>query len=63
MIYGIDSVGVSVTISFITDKEPTKENIEKIEKLLESTKDEKSLSSYYQCVKFNRAEVVMKEEK
>ena len=63
MTYGIDSVGVNVTISFITDKEPTKENIEKIEKLLESSRDEKSLSSYYLNVKFNRAEIVIKEEK
>lgn len=61
MIYGIDSVGVRVDISFVTDKEPTKENIEKIEKLLESSEQEKSLSSYYTCVKFKRAEVVMEE--
>ena len=62
MTYGIDDVGVNITISFITDKEPTKENIEKIEKLLESTRDEKSLRSYYTCVKFKRAEVVMEGE-
>ena len=62
MTYGIDSVGVNVTISFTTDKEPTKENIEKIEKLLASSKEEKSLSSYYDCVKFNRAEVILSDE-
>lgn len=55
-------MGVNVEISFITDKEPTKEIIEKIEKLLESSKEEKSLSSYYAKVKFIRAEVVLGEE-
>lgn len=60
--YGIEAVGVNVSISFVTDKEPTKENIERIEKLLESSKDEKSLSSYYANVKFIRAEVVLGEE-
>ena len=62
MIYGVSDIGISVEISFITDKEPTKENIEKIEKLLESSKEEKSLSSYYANVKFIRAEVVLEEE-
>lgn len=55
---GIEDVGVNIQISFITDKEPTKENIEKIEKLLESSQQEKSLSSYYRNVKFLKAEVV-----
>lgn len=62
MTYGISDVGINVEISFITDKEPTKENIEKIEKLLESSKEDKSLSSYYATVKFIRAEVVLGEE-
>ena len=62
MIYGVNDIGINVEISFITDKEPTKENIEKIEKLLESSKEEKSLSSYYASVKFIRAEVVLEEE-
>ena len=61
-VYGISDVGINVEISFITNKEPTKENIEKIEKLLESSKAEKSLSSYYTNVKFTRAEVVLGEE-
>lgn len=60
---GIEDVGLQIEISFITDKEPTKENIDKIEKLLNSTKEEKSLSSYYRNVKFIRAEVVMEENK
>lgn len=55
-------MGINVEISFITDTEPTKENIEKIEKLLESSKEEKSLSSYYAKVKFVKAEVVLGEE-
>lgn len=62
MIYGVSDIGINVEISFITDKEPTKENIEKIEKLLESSKEAKSLSSYYANVKFIRAEVVLEEE-
>ena len=59
---GITDVGVGISISFITDKEPTKENIEKIEKLLESSKKEKNLSSYYTNVKFIRAEVILEKE-
>ena len=62
MTYGIDGCGVGVTISFVTDKEPTKDNIARIERLLASSKEEKSLSSYYDCVKFIRAEVIVKEE-
>ena len=60
--YGIESVCVNILISFVTDKEPTKDTTEKIEKLLESSKEEKSLSSYYATVKFIRAEVVLGEE-
>ena len=55
MICGIDDVGIRIEISFITDKEPIQENIEKIKKLLESSKEEKSLSSYYRGVNFIRA--------
>ena len=58
---GIDEYGKSIVISFKTDKEPTKENIAKIESILNSTKDEKSLETYYANVKFDRAEVVVKE--
>ena len=58
---GINEVGVNIEISFITDKEPTKQNTEKIEKLLESSKEEKSLSSYYRNVKFKKAEIVIEE--
>lgn len=62
MIYGIDDIGVNIQISFITDTQPTKKNIEKIEKLLESSKEEKSLTSYYRNVKFNRAEIVLEDK-
>lgn len=58
---GIEDVGVNIQITFITDKEPTKETTEKIEKLLNSSKGEKSLSSYYRNVKFIKAEVIMEE--
>lgn len=51
---GIEDVGVNIQISFNTDKEPIKENIDKIEKLLNSTKEEKSLSSYYRNVEVVR---------
>ena len=54
---GISEIGVNIGISFVTDKEPTKENIKKIEDLLNSTKDEKSLSSYYTNVKCDRVEM------
>lgn len=60
--YGIEAVGVNVSISFVTNKEPNKENIGEIEKLLERSKYEKSLSSYYTNVKFTRAEVVLEED-
>ena len=62
MIYGVDDVGVNVQISFIADKKPTKENIEKIEKVLESTKKFKNLEAYFINVKFIKAEVVIEEE-
>ena len=58
---GIEDVGVNIQISFITDKEPTKQNIEKIEKLLNSSQQEKSLTSYYRNVKFLKAEIVMED--
>ena len=59
---GIEDVGVNIEISFITDKEPNMENTNKIEKLLESSKEEKCLSSYYRNVKFIRAEVILEEK-
>lgn len=58
---GIEDVGVNIVISFVTDKEPTKENTLKIENLLNSTKNEKSLKLYYRNVKFLKAEIVLEE--
>jgi hypothetical protein len=58
---GIEDVGVPIEISFITDTEPKKDNINKIEKLLNSTQKEKKLGAYYRNVKFIKAEVVIEE--
>lgn len=58
---GIEDVGVPKEISFVTDTEPKKEYIEKIEKLLNSTKEEEKLGAYFRNVKFIKAEVVMEE--
>jgi len=55
---GIDDAGISVEISFVTDQKPTKENKEKIIKILEKTKEEKSLETCFVNVKFIRCEVL-----
>lgn len=57
-----DDVGIGQTLSFDTTSEPTKEYIEKMTKVLESTKDEKSLEKYYTCVKHVRTEVIEDEK-
>ena len=54
--------GFGQTISFETTTEPTKEYIEKMIKVFESTKDEKSLDKYYACVKHVRTEIVNVED-
>lgn len=59
MTYGIDGVGTNITISFISDKEPTRDNIETLAKILSLTKQEKSLGAYYDCVRFIRAEAMV----
>ena len=61
MICGIEDVGIERQISFITDKEPSNELTSKIEKLLESSKNEKGLGCYYRNVKFIKAEIVMED--
>ena len=58
---GINEYGEAITISFKTNTEPTKKNIDKIEKILNSTKNEKSLDKYYANVKFEKAEIVIEE--
>lgn len=55
---GIDDYGVGATVSFTTETEPTEEYIEKMIKILEKTKEEKSLEKYFVCVKLNRVELV-----
>ena len=54
----MNDVGIEGTVSFISDAEPTKETIKKIETLLDSTKDEKSLEYYYRNTTFIRVEVI-----
>ena len=57
-----DGVGIGQRLSFDTTTYPTKEYIEKMTKVLESTKEEKSLEKYYTCVKHVRTEVIEDEE-
>ena len=59
---GITDVGIPKEISFVTDTEPKKDNINKIENLLNSTQKEKELGAYFRNVKFIKAEVVMEED-
>ena len=61
MTYGIDAVGVFTLITFISDKEPTEENIKKIVKAFEATKDEKSLAAYYVNVEFQTANPILED--
>lgn len=58
MIYGITDVGIPMTISIDTDKKPTGKYLNKLTKILENTKNEKSLISYYTNVKFVTCEVI-----
>ena len=58
---GVEDVGVEVVISFITSEKPTKEYIDKIIKIHESTKDYKELEKYFANVKLDRIEVVADE--
>ena len=55
---GISDYGVVGKVSFSTETEPTDEYIDKIIKILEKTKEEKSLEKYFVNVKLNRIEVV-----
>ena len=58
---GVEDVGVEVVMSFVTSEKPTKEYIDKIIKIHESTKDYKELEKYFANVKFDRIEVVSNE--
>ena len=62
MIYGITDVGMRMTISIDTDKKPTSKYIKKLTKILESTKNEKSLKTYYTHVQFLVCDVVMEDD-
>lgn len=59
---GIEEYGVTGTVSFITETEPTNEYVEKMIKILEKTKEEKTLEKYFVNVKLDRIEIVEKEE-
>lgn len=59
---GITDVGVKGVLSYVTTTEPTKEYIEKMTKVIESTKQEKSLEAYFVNVKLNRIELAEGEE-
>lgn len=58
---GVEDVGVEVDMSFTTTTEPTKEYINKIILVLESTKYYKELEKYFANVKLDRIEVVADE--
>lgn len=58
---GVEDVGVEVDMSFTTTTEPTKEYINKIILVLESTKYYKELEKYFANVKLDRIEVVSNE--
>ena len=58
---GIDGYGKEITISFTTNAKPTKKNIDKFEKLLNNSKNEKRLEQYYANAKFERVEILVKE--
>lgn len=55
---GIDHIGLSVTISFSSDKELTDEEIEKTIKYIESSEKEKELKQYLTNVKLDRVELL-----
>lgn len=55
---GIDDIGVGGIVSFITDKEPTKENKEKLTEILMKAKENKDLQTYFAKVDFDRVEIV-----
>ena len=56
---GIDEYGTKGEVSFISDAEPTQENIDKIISILYQAKYEKSLNMYYGNITLNRVEVVL----
>lgn len=59
---GITDVGVKGNISFVSQIEPTKESIENFRKLIEKSKEEKSLDKYYANVEYIEAKIIMEDE-
>ena len=55
---GITDVGVGGELSFITKEKPTKEYIELMENVINSTKENKDLEYYYTNTKYIRCEVI-----
>ena len=55
---GIEHIGLSVAISFLSDKELTDEEIEKTIKYLESSKERKELEQYLASVKLDKVELL-----
>lgn len=54
----IEDIGINVKISFITDKEPMKSNIDKIIQVFENTRNNENLSTYYTAVELLKVEKV-----
>ena len=54
----IEDVGIRAEISFTTKEKPTKEYIEMMENVINSTKENKELEYYYTCAKYIRCEVI-----
>ncbi len=55
---GIEDVGVRAELSFTTKEKPTKEYIEMMENVINSTKENKELNYYYTYAKYIRCEVI-----
>lgn len=58
---GIEEFGVPISISFTIEQEPTKEVIDKIIEVHNSTKEHKELDWYFSNVKLNRIELIVEE--
>lgn len=56
---GIDYYGVLVEISFTTSEEPTKEFIQKVVSLLETSKNEQKLEWYFSDIELRKVELVI----
>lgn len=59
----IEDIGISVKISFITDKEPMKSNIDKIIQAFENTRNNENLSTYYTNVELIKVEKAKENKK